>query len=102
VVNEKPLNSKHHMIYISSNNVRRPATKTFTTLTTLHPTTLHFSSLHYTKLHFLLFSDWDLHHAYTVHAPYAILVKVTVPLALELTATQTSKQTRAFATPNLH
>ena len=41
--------SKLHMIYISSDNVRHPVTKTFTTL---NPTTLHFTTLHPTKLHF--------------------------------------------------
>jgi len=36
------ISSKLHMIYIFSNNVRHPVTKTFTTL---HPTTLHFTTL---------------------------------------------------------
>jgi len=36
------ISSKLHMIYISSNNVRHPVTKNFTTL---HPTTLHFTIL---------------------------------------------------------
>jgi len=40
------------MIYISSNNVRQPVTKTFTTL---HPTTLNSTSLHLSTLHFLPF-----------------------------------------------
>jgi hypothetical protein len=40
------------MIYISSNNVRHPVTKTFTTL---HPTTLHSTSLQLSTLHFLSF-----------------------------------------------
>ena len=45
--------SKFHMIYISSDNVRRPVTKTFTTLITLHSTSLHLSTLHFLsfKLH---------------------------------------------------
>ena len=56
------ISSKLHMIYISSNNVRHPVTKTFTTL---HTTTLqlHFTTLlipihctciplNYTCLHF--------------------------------------------------
>jgi hypothetical protein len=43
------ISSKIHVIYISSNNVRHPVTKTFTTL---HPTTLHSTSLHFTQLHF--------------------------------------------------
>jgi hypothetical protein len=38
------ISSKLHMIYISSNNVRRPVTKTFTTL--------HYTSLLYTCRHF--------------------------------------------------
>ena len=36
------ISSKLHMVYVSSNNVRHPATKTFTTM---HPTTLHSTSL---------------------------------------------------------
>ena len=43
------ISSKLHMIYISSNNIRHPITKTFTTL---HPTTLHATSLHLLTLHF--------------------------------------------------
>ena len=46
------INSKHHVIYISSNNIRHPVTKTFTTF---HPTTLHSTSLHLSTLHFLSF-----------------------------------------------
>jgi len=34
------ISSKRHMIYVSSNNVRHPVTKTFTTL--------HYSSPNYT------------------------------------------------------
>ena len=46
------ISSKLHMIYISSNNVRHPVTKTFTTL---HSTTLYSTSLRYTfHLHGLL------------------------------------------------
>ena len=44
--------SKFHVIYISSNNVRHPVTKTFTTL---HPITLHSTSLHCMTPHFLPF-----------------------------------------------
>ena len=44
------ISSKIHMICISSNNVRRPLTKTFTTL---HPNTLHSTSLHLSTLNFL-------------------------------------------------
>jgi len=36
-------NSKIHVIYISSNNVRHPVAKTFTTL--------HYTSPNYTSLH---------------------------------------------------
>ena len=41
-----------HMIYISSNNVRHPVTKVFTSLhfTSLYFTTLHFITLVYTSL----------------------------------------------------
>jgi hypothetical protein len=41
--------SKLHMIYISSNKVRHPVTKTFTIL---HYTSSNYSSLHYTCWHF--------------------------------------------------
>ena len=44
--------NKLHVIYISSNNVRYPVTKT---CTTLHPTTLHSTSLHLSTLQFLPF-----------------------------------------------
>jgi len=40
--------SKLHVIYISSNYVRHPVTKTFTTL---HPTTLHFTFRHFASSH---------------------------------------------------
>jgi hypothetical protein len=57
------ISSKLHMIYIPSNNVRHPVTKTFTTLhpTTLHSTSLHFwhftfSHLNFTQLHFTTLS----------------------------------------------
>ena len=41
------LRSKFHMIYISSNNVRHPVTKTFTTLQYTSPNhiSLHFTTL---------------------------------------------------------
>ena len=39
------------MICVSSNNGRRPVTKTFTPL---HPTTLYSTSLHLLTIHFLL------------------------------------------------
>jgi hypothetical protein len=43
---ESHISNKLHVIYTSSNNIRRPVTKNFTTLhTTLHPTTLHFITL---------------------------------------------------------
>jgi len=52
------ISSKLHMIYISSNNVRHPVTKTFTTLhsTSLFLLTLHFFSykLHPAALHYPL------------------------------------------------
>ena len=54
------ISSKLHTIYISSNNIRHPVTKTYTTL---HPTTLHytcrhftFSHLNFTELHFTTLS----------------------------------------------
>jgi hypothetical protein len=40
------INSKIHVIYISSNNVRHPVAKTFTTL---HLTQLHFTPLVYKR-----------------------------------------------------
>ena len=46
------ISNKLHMICISSDNVRQPVTKTFTTL---HPTTLNSTSLHLSTLHFLPF-----------------------------------------------
>jgi len=50
------ISSEVHVIYISSNNVRHPVTKIFTTLhlTTLHSTCRHFtfSHLNFTQLHF--------------------------------------------------
>ena len=60
------IRSKIHMIYIPSNNVRHPVTKTFTTLhpTTLHPTTLHFTSLHLSTLQFFPFKL----HPTTLHS----------------------------------
>jgi len=49
------ISSKLHIIYISSNNVRHPVSKNFTTLhsTSLHLSTLSFLSckLHPTTLH---------------------------------------------------
>jgi len=49
------ISNKLHMIYISSNNVRHPVTKTFTTLhpATLHPATLHSTTLVDTSLPFI-------------------------------------------------
>jgi len=42
------ISSRLHMISISSNNVRHPVTKIFTTL---HPTTLHYTGQHFTTSH---------------------------------------------------
>jgi hypothetical protein len=54
------ISNKLHMIYISSNNVRYPVTKTFTTLhpTLLNSTSIHFTSCHlnFTQLHFTTLS----------------------------------------------
>jgi uncharacterized protein YukJ len=53
VINEKShISSKLHMIYISSNNVRHPVTKTFATL--------HYTSPNYTSLHFITLVDTSL------------------------------------------
>jgi len=49
---------KLHVTYVSSNNVRHPVTKTFTTL---HPTTLHSTSLRLSTLHFLHLNFTHLH-----------------------------------------
>ena len=49
------ISSKLHVIYISSNNVRHPFAKTFTTL---HPTTLHSALL---QLSAFLFLPYKLH-----------------------------------------
>jgi len=43
------ISSKLHMICMSSDNVRHPVTKIFTTL---YCTSLHFTALHYTCRHF--------------------------------------------------
>jgi len=93
------ISSKLHMIYISSNNVRHPVTKTFTTLhytssnytslhlstlhffpfklhpTTLHPHTLHSTSLHLSTLHFLPFKL----HPNTLHYPLIWLNRIQIP-----------------------
>jgi len=45
------ISRKLRMIYISSNNVRHPVTKTFTTL---HATTFYSTSLQLSTLHFVL------------------------------------------------
>jgi len=56
------ISSKLHMIYIFSNSVRHPVTKTFTTL---HPTTLISTSLPLSALPFLSFKlhPTTLHYA---------------------------------------
>ena len=46
------ISSKFHMIYISSNIVRHPVTKTFTTL--------YYTSPNYTSLHFTTLVDTSL------------------------------------------
>jgi len=51
------VSSKLHMIYISSNNVKHPVTKTFTTL--------HCASPNYTSLHFTTLVDNSLPLIYT-------------------------------------
>jgi len=56
------ISSKLHMVYISSNNVRHPVTKTFTTL---HPTKVNSTSLHLSTLRFLSFKL----HPTTIHYP---------------------------------
>jgi hypothetical protein len=56
------ISSKLFMIYISSNNVRQPVTKTFITL---NPTTLNSTSLHLSTMHFLSFKL----HPTTLHYP---------------------------------
>ena len=52
------ISSKLHVIYTSSNNVRHPVTKTFTTL--------HSTSLYFLTLHFLPFNL----HPTTLHYPF--------------------------------
>jgi len=72
------ISSKLHVIYISSNDVRHPVTKTFTTL---HPTTLHSTSVHLSTLYFL---PSNLHPT-TLHYPLIWLNPIkfpTVPLHL--------------------
>ena len=46
------IGSKIHVIYISSNNIRHPAVKTFATL--------HYTSANYTSLHFTTHVDTSL------------------------------------------
>ena len=46
------INNKLHIIYISSNNVRHPVTKTYTKL--------HYTSPNYTSLHFITRVDTSL------------------------------------------
>jgi hypothetical protein len=48
---KRHINSKLLMIYISSDNVRHPVTKTFTTL---HPTTLHIHCLTLLSLSYIM------------------------------------------------
>jgi len=63
MINEKlKRSSKLRMIYVSSNSVRHPVPKTFTTL---HPTTLLSATLHLKTLHFLSFKL----HPTTLHYP---------------------------------
>ena len=64
------ISSKLHVTYISSNNVRNPVTKTFTTL---HLTILHSTSQHL-SLHFLSFK---LHPA-TLHYPLIWLKSIQI------------------------
>ena len=56
------ISSKFHVISISSNNVRYPVAKTFTTF---HYTSLTYTSLHLSTLHFLQFKL----HPTTLHYP---------------------------------
>ena len=67
------ISSKLHVIYIciSSNNVRNPVTKTFTTL---HLTILHSTSLNLSSLHFLSFKL----HPTTLHYPFIWLNPISV------------------------
>jgi len=53
------ISSNLRTIYISSNNVRHPVTKTFITL---HPTTLHSTSLHLLTFHFTFLNFWGNCH----------------------------------------
>jgi len=63
------ISSRLHMISISSNNVRHPVTKTFTTL--------HSTSLHLSALHFLSFKL----HPSTFHYPLIWLNRFKSPTA---------------------
>jgi hypothetical protein len=63
------ISSKLRVIYISSNNVRHPVTKTFTTL---HRTTLNSTSLHLSTFHFLSFKL----HPNTLHYPLIWLISI--------------------------
>jgi len=63
------ISSKLHMVSISSNNIRHPVTKNFTTL---HPSTLNSTSLHLSALHFLSFKL----HPTTLHYPFIWLTSI--------------------------
>jgi len=64
------ISSKFHVIYTSSDNVRHPITKTFTTL--------HFASLHLSTLHFLAFKLHPTTHHYPLF--WLNLIKVSYRL----------------------
>jgi len=73
--------SKLPVIYISSNNVRHPVTKSFTTL---HPTPLHYTFRHFTSSHlnFTHLNFLPLHftsHHYT--SPYFTLLHFSMIFA---------------------
>ena len=68
---EKIKDYSKHVIYISSNNVRHPVIKTFTTV---HPTTLNSNSLHLWTLQFPSFKL----HPITFHCPFIWLKSISI------------------------
>ena len=77
------------MIYISSNNVRNPVTKT---VTTLHPITLHYTCRHFTSL-----VDTSLHYPLIWLNPILISYRSISPLITTLHLTSLHSTFRWFS-----
>ena len=84
------------MIYISSNNVRHPVTKTFTPL---HPTTLHSTCRHVTSSH-LIFTQphfTTLHYSLIWLNPISISYRSVPPHITTLHLTSLHRTFRCFS-----